>query len=133
MSSTAVRIPLGLAQMMTARDALETVKQINEEIKARRKPPGIDDVVQLVAKEFGVRPTMILRSRSRHEPLATARFVAIALCLEFTLVHALEVAAWFGRERSLTSYARIKVKDREETEPEFKAKLAALRAKLEVM
>ena len=126
---TAAQIPAGLAQMMTARDALRMMKLI-EQMRRSPEPPTIDEIVREVAHAFGQDEEKLMRTRERWEPLATARFAAMTLCVELTGQPVGEIARQFGRHHSLPMKAWRRTKDREDVDLNLRGKMAALRVAL---
>ncbi len=134
-SGTAARTPPGLTQRMNAWEARETARQI-ELVKAAPKlpkvaPPTVEQIIGVVAGEFGISPQQITESRDRHQPVATARLVAMALAKELTWEGVESIGARFGRNHSLVSKSVRMIKDRVETDKKLADTLSVIRARLE--
>ena len=69
-------------------------------------------ITKTVGEIFGVKPERILASRDRHEPLATARIVAMALCAEAGTMKRSDVARQFRRHPSQVTHASLMLRDR---------------------
>jgi chromosomal replication initiation ATPase DnaA len=87
-------------------------------------------VIREVARSFGVTEDQLLGNQRWH-PLATARHVAMALCLEFyPMESTISVARYFRRHRSMCVHAIKKVDAIYHTNAEVYFIVGNLRARL---
>lgn len=86
-------------------------------------------VESVVSELFGV-PLAMLHSRDRHARVADARMTAIALLIQCEGWHPDKAAEYFGRERFVAYHSSKTVAKRQETEPEFAARINACRTRL---
>lgn len=92
-------------------------------VQVKRHP-----VESVVAEQFGVEPQM-MHSRDRHETIATARAVTMALMIEYGM-HPTCVSNHFGRHRTVSNYHLKQFRNRYETDAAFRTKVNASRAAL---
>lgn len=83
-------------------------------------------IMRLVATDYGV-PLVLLRSRARHEPVATARLVAMALSREVTGATFELIGNLFERDRATAIYATDSINDRCTTDRALAARVGGLR------
>lgn len=126
------RIPAGLAQMMTARDAIETLgalERMKPKPEPARAPVPFAAVLRAVAAEFDLNAAEF-RTKSRTEPLATARHVVIMLGFELSALNLSEIARRLGRHHSLASKAARFIKNRMEVDKVLAFRVERVRAAL---
>ena len=93
-----------------------------------RKPrPSMADIVAVTARHADMRVEAIM-GRSRTAPIAHARQVAMALCMELAGAPSTQVARHFGRDHTTVLYAVEAVKAR--MTPELEEAMAAIRAEV---
>ncbi len=80
-------------------------------------------ITKTVGEIFGVKPERILASRDRHEPLATARIVAMALCAEAGTMKRSDVARQFRRHPSQVTHASLMLRDRYTLDRRFRQRV----------
>ncbi len=88
-------------------------------------------VLAAVIEQFGVSEAALF-SRRRPETIADARQVVLYLMRHSTNYHLVQIAACFGFHHGTVSHACKAVRDKCDTRPAFAAKVAAVKAKLEI-
>lgn len=84
-------------------------------------------IIQRVCAEDYRMPAAALWAPGRHEPIATARLLAMSLARDLTPLKGHEIARAFGRHRSLVPHATRTCADRRATDPHFAAHYLRLR------
>lgn len=87
---------------------------------------GITTIQRVVAEDFGV-PAVALVNHDKHEPIATARRIAMALSRELTLSAYPKIAAAFDRDAQSAIYAHESILAQCVTDRAFAARVGALR------
>jgi len=103
---------------------------IKDQIVQKQENISIDDVLEVVAREFNVKISDI-KSKKRQRVLVTARRIAIYLSRELTTSSMPQIAVYFGkRDHTSVTYAIKKVTKEMEVNNEFKALISDLSRKI---
>src|SRR5687768_7463425 len=116
------------AAVAELRDAEKSLHHLTGLLMPPSSPVDLQRIQEVVSIYFRF-PLHVLWSRQRHEPLATARNLAMALSLELTGQHVGVVCAAYHRSRGCATAAVKTVAGRCDTEPTFRALYNDLKAR----
>lgn len=91
-----------------------------------RAASAVATIKHVVATDYGVTHEE-LAGRDRHEPIATARRIAMALCRELTMATLHKLGEAFDRDHGTVLHAQVSVRDQCETDAAFAARVGTLR------
>jgi chromosomal replication initiation ATPase DnaA len=112
-----LRLARASADLAAAR---EEVRRLTPEPVLPHQRPEIAAIRKTVAEYYQIEPEEII-SRSRREPVATARLVALILCRKLTGMGVAELGRAFGRNHAMVGYAAGVIRDRCATSLNFRA------------
>jgi len=120
-----------MSTLMQQQITLDFVKNaIADHIAKTTTEVTIDDIVQVVSKEFNVKPSDI-RSKRRHRAIVEARRVVVYLARNLTVNSMPQLALYFGlKDHSSISHMLTKVYHTIDTDDNFKLLLEALSEKV---
>lgn len=107
----------------------EKLEKIPQSSAPKNLPPDIAEIQRAAMEVFGVKPGHFY-GPSKREPIGACRGASMTLCRDHT-PHILErIAAAHYRETSLVGHAMKRFRDQMETNPEYRAKIEAIKARL---
>jgi chromosomal replication initiator protein len=112
---------------------LDFAKQtLKEHIKDKKEKITLEDIINLIAKEFNVKPSEIT-SKSRNQNIVSARRTAIYLAREFTSESTPVIAKYFGlKDHSAVSHAIKSFNKKLKTDNDFRIKIEELKNKIQL-
>jgi len=101
-------------------------------IKDRKENITLQDIIELIAKEFNIKPSEIT-SKSRNQNIVAARRTAIYLAREFTKESTPVIAKYFGlKDHSAVSHAIKSFNKKLQNDNDFKIKIEELKSKIQL-
>ena len=92
----------------------------------------VGQIIGTAAEVFGV-DEWDIKSRKRHQPVALARQAAMAYTVRYCKVSASEAGRIFNRDHTTVVFAINSINAMDETDPNIRAKLAAMRELVEAI
>ncbi len=111
---------------------LDFAKQtLKEHIKDKKENITLKDIIELIAKEFNIKPSEIT-SKSRNQNIVAARRTAIFLAREFTKESTPIIAKYFGlKDHSAVSHAIKSFNKKLKDDSNFRIKIEELKNKIQ--
>jgi len=112
---------------------LDFAKQaLKEFIKDKKENITLQDIIELIAKEFNIKPSEIT-SKSRNKNIVAARRTAIYLAREFTTESTPAIAKYFGlKDHSAVSHAIKSFNKKLKEDNDFRIKIEELKNKIQI-
>jgi chromosomal replication initiator protein len=112
---------------------LDFAKQaLKEHIKDKKENITLEDIIELIAKEFNIKPSEIT-SKSRNRNIVQARRCAIYLAREFTKESTPKIATYFGlKDHSAVSHAIKSFNKKLKEDSNFRMKIEELKSKIQL-
>jgi chromosomal replication initiator protein len=112
---------------------LDFAKQaLKEHIKDKKENITLEDIIELIAKEFNIKPSEIT-SKSRNQNIVAARRTAIFLAREFTKESTPTIAKYFGlKDHSAVSHAIKSFNKKLKEDNDFRIKIEELKNKIQL-
>ncbi len=112
---------------------LDFAKQaLKEFIKDKKENITLEDIIELIAKEFNIKPSEIT-SKSRNQNIVAARRTAIFLAREFTKESTPAIAKYFGlKDHSAVSHAIKSFNKKLKEDNDFRIKIEELKNKIQI-
>jgi len=123
-----------MAKLLGIRDiTLDFAKQaLKEFIKDKKEKITLEDIIELIAKEFNIKPSEIT-SKSRNQNIVAARRTAIFLAREFTKESTPAIAKYFGlKDHSAVSHAIKSFNKKLKEDNDFRIKIEELKNKIQI-
>jgi chromosomal replication initiator protein len=123
-----------MAKLLGIKDiTLDFAKQaLKEFIKDKKENITLEDIIELIAKEFNIKPSEIT-SKSRNKNIVTARRTAIFLAREFTKESTPTIAKYFGlKDHSAVSHAIKSFNKKLKDDNDFRIKIEELKNKIQL-
>jgi len=123
-----------MAKLLGIKDiTLDFAKQaLKEFIKDKKENITLEDIIELIAKEFNVKPSEIT-SKSRNQNIVAARRTAIYLAREFTKESTPAIAKYFGlKDHSAVSHAIKSFNKKLKSDNDFRIKIEELKNKIQI-
>ncbi len=123
-----------MAKLLGIRDITrDFAKQaLKEHIKDKKENITLEDIIELIAKEFNIKPSEIT-SKSRNQNIVAARRTAIYLAREFTKESTPTIAKYFGlKDHSAVSHAIKSFNKKLEKDNNFRIKIEELKNKIQL-
>jgi len=123
-----------MAKLLGIKDiTLDFAKQaLKEFIKDKKENITLEDIIELIAKEFNIKPSEIT-SKSRNKNIVTARRTAIYLAREFTKESTPTIAKYFGlKDHSAVSHAIKSFNKKLKDDNDFRIKIEELKNKIQL-
>jgi len=103
---------------------------LKEHIKDKKENITLEDIIELIAKEFNIKPSEIT-SKSRNQNIVAARRTAIYLAREFTKESTPTIAKYFGlKDHSAVSHSIKAFNKKLKEDNEFRMKIEELKNKI---
>ncbi len=122
-----------MAKLLGVSDiTLDFAKQaLKEHIKDKKENITLEDIIELIAKEFNIKPSEIT-SKSRNKNIVAARRTAIFLAREFTKESTPAIAKYFGlKDHSAVSHAIKTFNKKLKEDNDFRIKIEELKNKIQ--
>jgi len=123
-----------MAKLLGIKDiTLDFAKQaLKDFIKDKKENITLEDIIELIAKEFNIKPSEIT-SKSRNQNIVAARRTAIYLAREFTKESTPAIAKYFGlKDHSAVSHAIKSFNKKLKDDNDFRIKIEELKNKIQL-
>ena len=103
---------------------------LKEHVKDKKENITLEDIIELIAKEFNIKPSEII-SKSRNQNIVAARRTAIYLAREFTKESTPTIAKYFGlKDHSAVSHSIKSFNKKLKEDNDFRIKIEELKNKI---